>query len=49
MKRDYIIIMPNPDGLTAAKTSNTITNGIRMVHWVIARHGKNCGSGFVMG
>ncbi|POL65332.1 glutamate decarboxylase isozyme, partial [Escherichia coli] len=26
-----------------------ITNGIRIVHWVIARHGNICGSKPVMG
>ncbi|PPW65752.1 glutamate decarboxylase isozyme, partial [Escherichia coli] len=26
-----------------------ITNGIRIVHWVIARHGNICGSRPVMG
>ncbi|NYX54408.1 glutamate decarboxylase isozyme, partial [Escherichia coli] len=25
------------------------TNGIRIVRWVIARHGNICGSGLVMG
>ncbi len=36
MKRDYISIMPKPDGLTAVRTSrrpsNITTNGIRIVH-----------------
>ncbi|VCV43825.1 Putative transposase (identified by ISEscan HMM) [Escherichia coli] len=53
IKRDYISIMPKPDGLTAAKNlqrrSSIITNGIRIVRWVIARHGNICGSGLVMG
>ncbi|WP_373415351.1 integrase core domain-containing protein, partial [Escherichia coli] len=53
IKRDYISIMPKPDGLTAQRTlqrrSSIITNGIRIVRWVIARHGNICGSGLVMG
>ncbi|OTE32690.1 glutamate decarboxylase isozyme, partial [Escherichia coli] len=29
--------------------SSIITNGIRIVRWVIARHVNICGSGLVMG
>lgn len=34
---------------TLQRRSSIITNGIRIVRWVIARHGNICGSGLVMG
>ena len=53
IKRDYISIMPKPDGLTAAKNLaeafEHYNECIRIVHWVIARHGNICGSRPVMG
>ena len=57
IKRDYISIMPKPDGLTAARTlrrgvPSIITNGIRAgaLKVIAFRHGKIiCSSGLVMG
>ena len=47
IKRTLPLIMPKPDpfSLTAAKNlavdrSSIITNGIRIVRWVISRHGN---------
>nr|WP_251000630.1 hypothetical protein [Escherichia coli] len=53
IKRDYISIMPKPDGLTAAKNLAEAFEHYNEWHphmrWVIARHGNICGSGLVMG
>jgi putative transposase len=53
IKRDYISIMPKPDGLTAAKNLAEAFEHYNEWHphsaWVIARHGNICGSGPVMG
>ncbi len=54
IKRDYISMMPKPDGLTAAKNLAEAFEHYnewhpRIVRWVIARHGNIYGSGPVMG
>ena len=52
IKRDYISIMPKPDGLTAAKN---LAEAFEHYEWyphsalAIARHGNICGSRPVMG
>ena len=53
IKRDYISVMLKPDGFTAAKNLAEVfehdNEWIRIVHWVIVRHGNIYGSGPVMG
>jgi transposase InsO family protein len=53
MKRDYISIMPKPDGLTAVKNLAEAFEHYNEwhphVHWGIVRHGNICGDEPVMG
>ncbi len=53
MKRDYISIMPKPDGLTAVRTLRRPSNISNEWHphsaWGIVRHGNICGGEPVMG